>query len=81
MVRTHRLFDEDNIMFTDDFHAYNCYTQFSKDMPKIARFCHKRKVCLRQVDVTFENNHPEIMYYFSDNLGGYTINALRADAQ
>lgn len=43
----------------------------------VRQFCEKFGVGRVMVDVTYENGHPEPLYIFADNLGGYTIEGIR----
>jgi hypothetical protein len=50
---------------------------FSEELNIIDEFSKRFKVSLRKVEYTYENGFPELMYHFSDNSGGYTIEGIR----
>ena len=43
----------------------------------IAQFCKRYAVTIVGLDQTYENGYDEPMYYFSDNLGGYTLEGIQ----
>lgn len=47
------------------------------DLDLIGLFCEKNNVKFVRAEMTFERGIREPMYYFSDNLGGYTIDAIK----
>jgi len=48
------------------------------DKPYVTNFCKEEGVKLLRTDVTTEKGYPELMYIFSDNLGGYTIDGIKS---
>ena len=44
----------------------------------VRSFCDWYSVKLTHVDITAEREFPEPIYFFSDRLGGYTIEGIRA---
>ena len=70
------IFDEYDIFFSD-WITKRLFVRFFTDLPEITSFCRTKQTSLRKVDVTYENMRPELIYYFSNNLGGYLINAVR----
>jgi len=55
--------------------------QLEKNKKYVEDFCKKKKVILVERDVTMENMITEPIYTFSDNLGGYTIEGIKASLQ
>ena len=43
----------------------------------LKKFCRKNSIELESVGITMESTKPELMYYFSDNLGGYTLRGIK----
>ena len=48
-----------------------------RDIIEIRNFCVKYDIILTSVNYTHESGKKEPMYFFSDELGGYTIDAIR----
>ena len=48
-----------------------------RDRDNVRRYCERFGVRLVRIDSTFERSRPELMYFFSDGLGGYTIEGVR----
>ncbi|MBS3078904.1 hypothetical protein J4218_02170 [Candidatus Pacearchaeota archaeon] len=46
------------------------------DLESITRFCEVFKVNLVRSSYTSERGFRELIYFFSDNLGGYTIDGI-----
>lgn len=47
------------------------------DLDLLGLFCEKNNVKFVRAEMTNERGVREPMYYFSDNLGGYTIEAIK----
>lgn len=47
------------------------------DLDLLGLFCEKNNVKFVRAEMTYERGIKEPMYYFSDNLGGYIIDAIR----
>ena len=47
------------------------------DLDCLGMFCEKFNVRFVRADMTYERGFSEPIYFFSDNLGGYTIEALK----
>ena len=48
------------------------------DLREVQDFCVKYDVILLSANWTHERGFREPMYFFSDNLGGYTIEAIKS---
>ena len=46
-------------------------------LPIVTRFCNETKTHLSRVETTNERGLPEPLYFFDDNLGGYTIRGIK----
>ena len=46
-------------------------------VPYVEKFCKTKNTKLLEIDVTTENHNHEPIYFFSDNLGGYTIKGIK----
>ncbi len=51
------------------------------DLGVLEEFCEKFNVKFVHAEMTFENGVLEPMYFFSDNLGGYTIGGIRGSLE
>jgi hypothetical protein len=51
------------------------------DLDVLWEFCERFKVKFVRAEMTFESGVLEPMYFFSDNLGGYTIQGIRASLE
>ncbi len=52
------------------------------DSPYVEAFCRSQGVSLWRVDENTEDFPPQgLMYYFTDDLGGYTINAIKGSLE
>lgn len=51
--------------------------EFIKNLPVITSFCNEQKISLERIEETNEKGYVEAMYFFNDDLGGYTLRALR----
>jgi len=51
------------------------------DLDVVEKFCEKFKVRFVRADMTFENGVLEPMYFFNDNLGGYTLQGIKASLE
>jgi len=69
------IYPDGDVFFSDELNS-RLYRQFHKDMHIVARFCKTNNISLRRVDVTDERGENELIYYFSDDLGGYNICGL-----
>lgn len=77
MAGINLVFAEDDIMFTREFYELRGDIQFHRDLKEISEFCRKEGILFRRADITRERGRLENIYYFSDNLGGYLIEAIR----
>ncbi len=68
MIKDYMYVGEDQELFLE---------QFSRDEPELEDFCQKYSVDLVRVDTTFENERLELMYFFTDERGGYTIKGVK----
>ncbi len=50
--------------------------QEERDRRYLVAFCQRSGTRLVRIDYSSENERNELMYYFDDNLGGYTIGGL-----
>lgn len=50
--------------------------QEERDRRYLEVFCQKFRTRLLRIDHTNENERSELMYFFDDNLGGYTIGGI-----
>jgi hypothetical protein len=48
------------------------------DLDDLGKFCEMFNVKFVRADMTHERGFREPMYFFSDNLGGYNIDAVRS---
>jgi len=67
--------------FGPDFGLASLVRQEAQNREDIGRFCNKFKIRLLKIDYTTENDRLELMYFFNDNLGGYTIEAIRGSLE
>lgn len=51
--------------------------QFISHQQDITAFCKRSGCKLQRVDITNEKGYEEMLYFFDDDLGGYTIEAIR----
>ena len=49
--------------------------------PYIEKFCQKYNLGLTSISKTKENGNLEPIFYFTDNLGGYTIEGIRCSLE
>jgi len=46
-------------------------------MPQIDQFCKRYKTNLLRIEPTLESGYPEPMFFFSDQIGGYSIEGIK----
>jgi len=50
--------------------------QLVRDKEHVRQYCKQEGIILTDIKPTFERGFFEPMYFFSDNLGGYTIDGI-----
>ncbi|MBM3233401.1 hypothetical protein FJZ18_04515 [Candidatus Pacearchaeota archaeon] len=69
-------FETADILFTRDL-APNIYGEFINNLPLISQFCRQKEVGLSRIDTTDEKGYEELMLFFNDDCGGYTLQGIR----